>query len=119
MTHVSSRFCRRSPRWLYIIPPYLTICALLTPRLLDAQAQTAPVIIPDQYVVVLRDDTDARAHADAAVREHGVQLLHIYEHAFKGFAFHGSAAAAQALSRNPEVEFVTPDQVVRLIEPLV
>ena len=37
MTHVSSRFCRRSPRWLYIIPPYLTICALLTPRLLDAR----------------------------------------------------------------------------------
>src|SRR5437773_4783583 len=54
-----------------------------------AQAQTASVIIPDQYVVVLHDDADARAHADAAVREHGVQLLHIYEHAFKGFAFRG------------------------------
>ena len=84
-----------------------------------AQAQTASVIIPDQYVVVLHDDADARAHADAAVREHGVQLLHIYEHAFKGFAFRGSAAAAEALSRNPNVEFVSPDQVVRLIDPLV
>jgi subtilisin family serine protease len=84
-----------------------------------AQTQTASITITDQYIVVLHDDADARAHAEAAVQAHHFQLLHVYEHAFKGFAFHGSAAAVEALSHNPAVDFIAPDQVVHLIEPVV
>jgi len=81
---------------------------------LPPQAQRPPVVIPDQYIVVLRDDADAKAQSAAAVHQHGVQVLGVYEHAFRGFAFRGSATAAQALSRNPAVEFVAQDQVVEL-----
>lgn len=83
-----------------------------------AQAQTAPSAIPEQYIVVLHDDADAPGHARAAERAHRIRLLHIYENAFKGFAFRGSAAAAEALSHNPAVDFVAPDQVVHLIDPI-
>ena len=71
--------------------------------------------IPEQYIVVLHDFADSRAQAMAAAQAHHVRVLHIYEHAFKGFAFRGNAAAAQALSRNPLVEFVAEDQVVQMV----
>jgi len=71
-------------------------------------------VISDQYIVVLRDVADSRAQASAAVQAYHVRLFHIYEHALKGFAFRGNAAAAQSLSRNPLVEFVAADQVVHL-----
>ena len=78
-------------------------------------AQSTRVLVPDQYVVVLDDAADAQAHARAASRTYGVGLLHVYEHAFKGFAFRGSAQAASAIEHSPQVEFVAPDQVVELV----
>ena len=80
-----------------------------------ANGQASPTTIADQYVVVLEDGADAAAQARAAVQEHGIRILHVYEHALKGFAFRGSAQAARALERNPQVEFVSPDQVVELV----
>src|SRR2546422_336532 len=78
-------------------------------------AQSSRVLVPDQYVVVLDNAADAQAHARAAGRMYGVGLLHVYEHAFKGFAFRGSAQAASAIEHSPQVEFVAPDQVVELV----
>lgn len=78
-------------------------------------APVSQVLIADQYVVVLRDDADARTTANAAAQQYGVRLLHVYEHAFRGFSFRGSAQAAEALEHNPQVEFVAPDQVVELV----
>ena len=73
------------------------------------------VLVPDQYIVVLDDAADAQTQARAAGRMYGVGLLHVYEHALKGFAFHGSAQAASAIEHSPHVEFVAPDQVVELV----
>ena len=77
--------------------------------------QSSRVVVADQYVVVLNDDADAATYARAAAHEHGVRILHVYEHALKGFAFRGSAQAARALEHNPRVEFVAADQVVELV----
>src|SRR6476661_64262 len=88
------------------------LLAGLLPAAAPAQAQAAGVI-PDQFIVVLQSGADARAEAQAAQRGQGVQVSHVYEHALKGFTFRGSAAAAQALARNPNVKLISPDQVVQ------
>ena len=44
---------------------------------------------------------------------HGVRLGFVYEHALKGVSFSGPARAAQALARNPLVDYVEADQVVK------
>ena len=80
-----------------------------------SSTQSSRAVIPDQYVVVLNDGADAQAHAKAAWLNHGVDPFHVYEYAFKGFAFRGSAQAAAAIERNPGVDFVAPDQVVELV----
>ena len=80
----------------------------------SSSVQSGRVLIPDQYIAVLDDGADPAAHARAARQLYGVGLLHVYEHAFKGFAFRGSAQAAMAIEHRPQVEFVAPDQVVKL-----
>jgi len=66
----------------------------------------------EQYVVVLVAGADSHGAARAAERAQGVQVLFEYEHALKGFAFRGSSQAAQALARDPQVQFVSEDREV-------
>jgi len=44
MTHHFIPIRRRSSRWFSDIPPYLTICAPLKPRLLEAQGNSYPFL---------------------------------------------------------------------------
>lgn len=68
--------------------------------------------IPDQYIVVFNDGVaDAPGLARRLNQSQGGQLLHTYEHAIKGFAFRGSAQAAAAFERNPNVRYVEQDQM--------
>jgi len=54
---------------------------------LAAWAQADPDVIPDRYIVVLRDNVPASLPVAAqAARLPGVALLHVYEHALKGFS---------------------------------
>jgi subtilisin family serine protease len=70
--------------------------------------------IPNQYVVVFRDDVrDAPGLAKQLVRAHGGALRHSYQHALKGFAATLPAPAVDALRRNPNVAYVEQDQVVQ------
>ncbi|MGH2500116.1 MAG: S8 family serine peptidase [Candidatus Limnocylindria bacterium] len=102
----------------------MTLTALLLSTLLlapadaraatsSSQPQPATAVIAGQYIVVLRPGSDAVAEAAAAARDHGARITYVYEHALRGFAFAGTAQAAQALSSNPRVEFVSPDRVVQ------
>ena len=92
----------------------LTAVDGLAPRVAHGQARGAAPI-PDQYIVVLRPGANPHAQAQAAAGQ-GAQVLHVYEHALRGFAFRGSAQAAQALTRNPNVLYVNQDQEVRAFE---
>jgi subtilisin family serine protease len=67
------------------------------------------------YIVVLQPGVDAANEAALAARAQGVAVGHVYEHAINGFSFHGSAQAAAALARNPNVRYVTPDYEVSLV----
>lgn len=71
--------------------------------------------IPGAYIVVLKDGADANAEAGKAAKDHGAVIDHVYTHALNGYAFRGSAKAAAALAKNPNVDFVSPDGVVEAI----
>ena len=71
--------------------------------------------IPDRYIVVFSANVhDAPGLAERLVREHQGTLYHTYEHTIRGFAARLSAAAVQALRRNPNVEYVAEDGWVEL-----
>jgi len=80
---------------------------------LAAWAQADPDVIPDRYIVVLRDNVPASLPVAAqAARLPGVALLHVYEHALKGFSATIPAGQLEALRRDPRVAFVSPDRRV-------
>jgi hypothetical protein len=75
--------------------------------------------IANQYIVVFEDKAVGRngvaAAAQALARAHGGEIIHIYEHALKGFAVKLPEAAAQALSRNPQVKYVEEDTLGEVV----
>ena len=73
--------------------------------------------IPDQYIVVFRNDTQKAEVANLAnglAHAHGGRLLHVYEHALKCFAIQLPEAAAIPLSKDPRVEYVAEDGEVSI-----
>ena len=79
----------------------------------QAPASDEAQAIPDQYIVVFRDDVaDAPGLSRRLAATHGGQVRYTYEHALKGFAARMSAQAAAALERNPNVSYVEQDQVM-------
>jgi subtilisin family serine protease len=68
--------------------------------------------IPGQYIVIFSSDvTDAPGLAGRLVSAHGGSIGHVYQHAIRGFSASLPAQAVEALSRNPSVAFIEPDQV--------
>src|SRR3989442_675131 len=62
---------------------------------------------PSQYIVVFNNNvTNADALARQLAAEHGASVQFTYEVALKGFAARMSDAAATALARNPNVDYV-------------
>ena len=82
----------------------------------NARGQGAPArTVPDEYIVVFKGDvTNVRGLAEALARTHGGRLRFVYTSAVRGFAAHLSPAAAAALTHNPLVAWVEPDQQVSL-----
>jgi serine protease len=80
------------------------------------EVQTPERAIPNQYIVVLKDDqvarTQVRAIAEAMARPQGGRVLHHFEHALRGFTVIISATGAAALARNPRVRYVEQDSLM-------
>ena len=88
----------------------------------DSEAPLSPEIAPeasgavspqsgaiqDHYIVVFKTGASPRAAAAAV----GATPRHVYHAALNGFAARLSAAQLTALSRNPQVDYISPDQVV-------
>ena len=67
--------------------------------------------IPNQYIVVLKDDflASTKSSVDKA-KAQGAELKHIYSHALHGFAVKvPNEQALVAIMKNPEVDYVQPD----------
>ncbi|HSU16533.1 S8 family peptidase [Longimicrobium sp.] len=71
-----------------------------------ATPQGAP--IKDQYIVVFKAGASPRAAAAAM----GVAPLHVYHAALNGFAARLNPAQLAALRNNPQVDYISPDQLV-------
>ncbi len=100
-------------RLVLMVSVFAVLVAAIAVRDGAQSAIAAPAgAIPGQYIVVLNDGADPGAEAKNASRAQGVAIDHVYTHALNGFAFRGSAAAAAALARNPNIRYVIPDQAV-------
>jgi subtilisin family serine protease len=64
--------------------------------------------IKDQYIVVFKRGTSPRAAAAAV----GATPRHVYRAALNGFAAKLNAGQLAALRNNPNVDYISPDQVV-------
>lgn len=78
-----------------------------------ATSDTAQSKIPDQYIVVLRDDvTNPGAAAKDIAQRHGLALGLVYEHALKGFSATIPAPVLDRVKSDARVSFVEQDQLV-------
>lgn len=86
------------------------------PALRASAVRTVAGGIPGQYIVVFNDKVnDAVGLARQLAEQHGASLQFTYQVALKGFAARMSDAAADALSRNPNVVYVEQDQPVSAV----
>ena len=76
----------------------------------------APSAPPGTWIVTLTPGADARAEAPGLAQQHGGQVVAVYTHVFEGFAFSGSAAAADALAHNPHVTHVEESRTLHAVE---
>jgi subtilisin family serine protease len=104
------------------------LIALSTSTLLGGTAafgaiQPADRPIADSYIVGLRADAGTQSIgaprttsqvANDLAGFYGGRTVRTFESALKGFAFHGSSAAADNLSRDPRVAYVAQDGLVTL-----
>jgi subtilisin family serine protease len=66
------------------------------------------------YIVVLRNGTDASSVGKAQTRSQGAVVEKLYSHALNGYSAKMSAAAAAAVARDPRVLWVQPDGVASI-----
>lgn len=125
-TTPAKQFPLHSPHIALALGLALAACADETtpagPASLDAPRMAATAgsaggrsgdVIPDEYIVVLRDSvTDVSGRAKALVAAHGGKLRYTYSAAIKGFATHLPSAALSALASDPSVAHVEADQAV-------
>jgi len=81
-----------------------------------AQSTAAPLeTMPDRYIVMLRGASAQSAASVAATvnKRRGAKVDQVYQTVFQGFAGSFSSEAVRDLMRDPAVEAVFPDYVVR------
>ncbi|HYU50466.1 MAG TPA: S8 family serine peptidase [Candidatus Limnocylindria bacterium] len=80
----------------------------------DANAAPAPGRATD-WIVTIQRGLDVRTVAPALAKQAGGKAGRVYEHALRGFVFHGSAKAAAALKRAAGVRTVVPDRPLKIV----
>jgi len=95
----------------------------LTMAVLSAVGTSAPApaardAVPGQYIVVFHDWVDNPAtEATGMALQHGLGVLHVYEHALKGFAAVVPPGMLRVLESDARVAFVNEDRVVSIAGP--
>ena len=62
-----------------------------------------------RYIVVLKDDANARGVSEEHARAQGAQVEFVYEHALNGYSAAMSEQAAARITNDPRVAYVEPD----------
>ena len=82
----------------------------LTP---DSKFRRSAEPVPNQYVVVLADDTDdVVATAVVQARTSGGEIGRTFHHALRGYVLRASESAARRLAEDPQVKYVEEDGLV-------
>jgi len=73
-------------------------------------------IIPDQYIVVLQDNTESAILNDITgqIEAEGGRIHYLYSAALNGFAATIPQESLTALDRNPHISYIEPDQNVTI-----
>ena len=73
-------------------------------------------IIPDQYIVVLQDNTESAILNDITgqIEVDGGRIHYLYSAALNGFAATIPQESLTALDRNPHISYIEPDQIVTI-----
>ncbi len=113
-----------SPRSSFRAPSWILCTTLLAGAVsLQAAIQPADRPIADSYIVGLSADAGSQSIGAPRTTDqlaidlagfYGGQVVRTFNHAIQGFAFHGSSAAADNLSRDPRVAYVAQDGLVSL-----
>jgi subtilisin family serine protease len=82
-----------------------------------------PRAVPNQYIVVLRDDAEISrgdyaavlGRINAVLRGRGAVPEHVYAHAIRGFSAFMSEEDALAIAADPNVEYVEEDSIMEAI----
>jgi subtilisin family serine protease len=98
-----------------------TVIAFAVATMSTATAAVDPVgpkaAAADQtWVVTLVGHADAPREAPQLAGRQGGRVLAVYSHVLNGFAFSGSAAAAAALARDPQVAHVEASRTLHAVE---
>lgn len=80
---------------------------------LSVNAQGKSDIIPDKFIVVLKDDVgNAQEVANEMAKTHGLSVEHVYSAALKGFSATIPQARLDKVKNDARVQFVSEDKVV-------
>ncbi|MBI2613184.1 MAG: S8 family serine peptidase [Candidatus Levybacteria bacterium] len=87
--------------------------AVLSQGSLNVKAQGKPDVIPDKFIVVLKDDVgNPQTVANEMARTHGLSVEHVYSTALKGFSATIPQARLDKVKGDSRVQFVSEDRVV-------
>jgi subtilisin len=75
-----------------------------------AAEKSAGHVVPGRYIVVLKDDADAKNVAEAHSRRLGVEITSTYQHALRGYAAKIPSARLSQVKSDPRVKFIQPDR---------
>lgn len=82
---------------------------------LNNHAQANPQVIPDNYIVIFKDNVyDSQGKANEMANNYGLSVNHVYSHAINGFSAVIPQQALQKILNDPNVSFVEPDQVISI-----
>lgn len=76
-----------------------------------AEEKSAGEIVPDRYIVLLKDNENARAVAEEHRSQRGAEVTHVYEHALRGYAAKIPSNRLSEVRDDPRVHSVSPDRV--------
>ncbi|MDR4497641.1 MAG: S8 family serine peptidase [Candidatus Scalindua sp.] len=81
---------------------------------ITASVEISKGIIPEQYIVVLKDDSVRTVSevADKMTAFHGIKVKHVYRNAIKGFSARIPDHKLEDLKRDPYVRLVDADRLV-------
>lgn len=84
-----------------------------------AVEKSAGQAVPGRYIVVLRDDANARNVAEEHSRRLSAEVTSIYEHALRGYAAKIPSARLSEVKSDPRVLFVQPDSTAVAFEQTI